>query len=80
MSAYDEPFVLSDDEIATLNAARRILVAASNRTPHTERGGKCYMALEHAEHGIFQALNWLNATDMRPVSEAQLHLREEVSA
>jgi hypothetical protein len=79
MSATEtQTVILTDEEIATLNAARTILARATkdaqvSGTFDAFDAGVAYEALTRAENGIFQALNVLNSYSVRPMPDWMVH-------
>lgn len=68
-----DELILTDDEIALLNAARTILAVAKDRCPRTCSGGKVSAAMTFAEEGIFQSLNWAHSYGRLEMTDVQLH-------
>lgn len=83
---------LTDIDVALLNAARTILVEAAERASRDSymvdgvsrldamNLGSFRARCEDAEHAIFKALNIARNHLGAPLSDAQLHNREDVTA
>lgn len=68
--------VLTDDEIAALNAARTILTGISSRTSRTYDAGRVDAAAEAAQQGITTFLVHAKVWGDCPITDKQLHNRD----
>jgi hypothetical protein len=73
----DTPNIISDAEIAVLNAARAILERIANEHGFTSKSGLVRAAThaEVAENALFKFLNVTNAFTGREMTYEQLHNR-----
>lgn len=69
--------IVSDEDLATLNAARTILNTLAKEAPHTWSGGVLYAIFDTAEDAVFQAINVAHNYGGQPMTYEQLHNRPE---
>jgi hypothetical protein len=78
--------LLTEDEVAILNAARVVLRDTQRRTTQYERLRDCdarqgadlgaaRALADVSEDSLFRVLNWLNACGVLPLTDQQLHIR-----
>jgi hypothetical protein len=72
-TSTDKRSILTDEEIATLNAARTILDSISKRTPHTRSGGVVDCQADETSHALFMFLNRACSHLLAPLTYDQLH-------
>jgi hypothetical protein len=70
---------LTDEQVATLNAARDILDGIPTMTPRTYEGGMLDATARAAEHAVFMLLNYATNYGDLPLSYRQLHNAEPLA-